>query len=115
MIGGRRRKARRCEAAATVVEFTQQIAASRFYFRKSASSLSWSEAALLTAMLANPHLYNPYKSPLETQRRRDAVLASLLDSQEISPQEYQRAVSLPCCAPAVQEKGAVKAIGQAER
>jgi len=90
-------------------------AASRFYFRKSAWSLSWSEAALLTGMLANPHLYNPYKSPLEAQRRRDAVLASLLDSQEISPQEYQQSVSLPCCAPAVQEKGAVMAIGQGER
>jgi membrane peptidoglycan carboxypeptidase len=79
-------------------------AASRFYFHKGVSEVSWREAAILTAMLANPHVYSPLKSPIEVQLRRDAVLAGLLDSHELSPQEYQQAVSLACCVPSVQEK-----------
>jgi monofunctional biosynthetic peptidoglycan transglycosylase len=79
-------------------------AASRNYFHKEAADVSWGEAAVLAAMLANPHLYNPLKSPISVQRRRDAVLAGLLDSHELTEQEYQHYVSRPCCAPSVQEK-----------
>ena len=77
--------------------------ASKFYFHKSASELSWGEAALLAAMLANPHIYNPLRSRIELQHRRDAVLAGLLESHEVTPEEYQQAISRPCCTPFVQE------------
>jgi len=78
-------------------------AASKFYFHKGASDVSWGEAAVLAAILANPHLYNPLMSPITVQRRRDAVLAGLLDSHELTPEEYQQAISRPCCSSSVQE------------
>ncbi len=70
-------------------------AASRFYFGKSAADLSWAEAALLAGILPNPHRFNPLRAPLEAMRLRQVVLLKLLDSGQITPQEYKEAASTP--------------------
>jgi monofunctional biosynthetic peptidoglycan transglycosylase len=73
-------------------------AASRAYFSKSAAELSWAEAALLASILANPHRFNPLRTPEEVNRRRQAVLVDLALDQRISAQELREALAVPCCA-----------------
>ncbi len=52
-------------------------AASRRYFRKSASSLSASEAALLAGALINPNRYSPADPPPRLRRRQQLILARM--------------------------------------
>lgn len=49
-------------------------AASRRYFRKSASTLAASEAALLAGALINPHRYSPADPPARLRRRQQMIL-----------------------------------------
>ncbi len=72
-------------------------AASQAYFGHSAGSLSWAEAALLAAILANPHRYSPLRNPAEARRLRQQVLVQLVESQDISFQEFHEASLAPCC------------------
>jgi membrane peptidoglycan carboxypeptidase len=69
--------------------------ASRFYFQKNAGDLDWPEAAMLAAILRNPHRYNPYKNPEAARRLRDGVLARLLEAKDIAPGEFWRATREP--------------------
>ena len=49
-------------------------AASRFYFKKSASNLTPNEAAYLSAMIPSPlNIFNPKKNPKRVKRRQRAV------------------------------------------
>lgn len=82
--------------------------ASKAYFGKPASALSWDEAALLAGILPNPHLYNPFNAPHEAHRRRDVVLNVLLDDGDLSRQAYLDAISLPCCVPPPANAAALK-------
>lgn len=52
-------------------------AASRRYFRKSAASLSASEAALLAGALINPNRYSPADPPPRLRRRQQLILARM--------------------------------------
>jgi len=56
-------------------------AASRFYFRKSASQLSAREAALLASTLPNPHLRNPLR-PTRVQREHVATVLARMNTAE---------------------------------
>jgi monofunctional biosynthetic peptidoglycan transglycosylase len=67
--------------------------AAHFYFAKPASELSWSEAALLAAMLPNPHRLNPFNAPKQTLCLRQIVLLKLLIHEDIQPREYREATS----------------------
>lgn len=72
-------------------------AASEAYFGHSAGSLSWAEAALLAGILANPHRFSPVQNPAEARQLRQRVLVQLVESQEISFQDFRRAMQAPCC------------------
>jgi membrane peptidoglycan carboxypeptidase len=69
--------------------------AAHFYFSKPVGELTWSEAALLAAMLSNPHRLNPVKDPVAAFRLRQIVLARLLVNENITPEEYQQATHNP--------------------
>ncbi len=71
-------KKRILEIYLNVIEWGDGIygaeAASRFYFKKSASNLTPSEAAYLSAMIPSPlNIFNPKKNPKRVKRRQKAV------------------------------------------
>ena len=57
-----------------------------------ASDVSPAEAALLAGMIASPSLYDPVESPRQARRRRDLVLARMLEQQKISRAQYQEGI-----------------------
>lgn len=69
--------------------------ASRFYFDKHASELNLPESALLAAMLANPHYYNPNKNLERVQNRQKRLLSLLRTNHMINDEEYQEASQAP--------------------
>ncbi len=69
--------------------------ASRFYFDKHASELNLPESALLAAMLANPHYYNPDKNLERVQNRQKRLLSLLRTNHMINDEEYQDALQTP--------------------
>ncbi|MEZ5346247.1 MAG: transglycosylase domain-containing protein [Pyrinomonadaceae bacterium] len=71
-------KKRILEIYLNVIEWGDGIygaeAASRFYFKKSASNLSASEAAYLSAMIPSPlNVFNPKKNPKRVRRRQNVI------------------------------------------
>ncbi len=49
-------------------------AASRYYFKKSASNLTADEAAYLSAMIPSPlNIFNPKKNPKRVKRRQNVI------------------------------------------
>ena len=52
-------------------------AAARFFFDKSPEGLSLGESALLVALLASPHQFNPFRDPDKALARRRLVLAEM--------------------------------------
>ncbi len=75
-------KRRILELYLNVIEWGDGIygaeAASRFYFKKSASSLSADQAAYLAAMIPSPlNVFNPKKNPKRVKRRQRAVMRGM--------------------------------------
>ena len=75
-------KRRILEIYLNVIEWGDGIygaeAASRFYFKKSASGLSKSEAAYLAAMIPSPlNVFNPKKNPRKVRGRQRAILKGM--------------------------------------
>ena len=66
--------------------------AAQFYFAKSLSDLSTSECALLAGLIRAPNRLSPYRSYEAATRRRNVVLAKLLDDQIITRKEYDTAL-----------------------
>jgi len=58
-----------------------------------ASELSAAEAALLTAVIANPSAFDPVAHPQAALKRRDIVLGKMRDQGRISAAEYDQAVA----------------------
>lgn len=73
-------------------------AASRRYFSKPASDLTWAEAALLAGILPNPRQWNPCANPEQALRQRHTVLTKLLASGDLTPQEFRIADAAPLSA-----------------
>lgn len=69
--------------------------ASEYYFGKNQSELDAAEAALLAAMVAGSGYYSPFKHPDRALARRAKVLRILLDSQQITQEEYDVAIQTP--------------------
>jgi penicillin-binding protein 1B len=71
--------------------------ASQFYFSKSLSELTVGEVALLAGLVRAPNRLSPYRSPDAATKRRNVVLAKLLDDKIITRKQYEVAVheSLP--------------------
>ena len=66
----------------------------RYYFGKSASSLTPRECAFLAAMLPGPRLaYNPYRNLQKVVRRSDMILKLLRRKGVLSGAEYQAALA----------------------
>ena len=70
-------------------------AASETYFSKSQDSLEVAEAAMLVGMLKNPSLYNPFRFPEKTQKRREVVLSQMKKNGLLSQDEYDEFRQLP--------------------
>ncbi len=67
--------------------------ASRTYFAKEPSELSIAEAATLIGITNAPTRYNPYKNREACLKKRNTVLKVMLDTDVISDDEYEKAIS----------------------
>jgi len=65
--------------------------ASNVYFGKDVSQLNLSEAAFLAGIIRSPNRYNPYKNLERVAERRNQVLDSMLEVNEISQPQYTEA------------------------
>jgi len=83
-------------------------AATHFYFDKEPSQLSWSEAAILTAIPASPNVFRPDLHPKACRKRRDLVLTNLHRLGLLNDSDYRdaeaeeipvRRLDRPFCAP----------------
>jgi monofunctional glycosyltransferase len=74
-------------------------AASRRYFRKPASSLGASEAALLAGALINPNRYSPADPPARLRRRQQIILRRMGMRDAPVPPAEQEAVPGAAAAP----------------
>ena len=68
-------------------------AASLFYFQVDAADLSLSQAAFLAGLLKSPTYYNPLKHFSRALKRRDYVLAQLLQGEFITREMYEMALA----------------------
>ena len=66
--------------------------ASQFYFSKPLSDLTVGEAALLAGLVRAPNRLSPYRSRDAATKRRNVVLAKLLDGQVITRKQYEAAL-----------------------
>ena len=74
-------------------------AAAQHYFHKRAADIDWAEAALLAALLQNPHAYAPCGPRAgETRRHRDMILRFLEQDGVLDAADRQTAerAELPC-------------------
>jgi Transglycosylase len=83
-------------------------AAARHYFDRPASQLTLSQAALLAALAKSPAAYDPHQHPEAARRRRDLVLALLVQQGRVPYKEADVALALPLAvvpAPLVADRG----------
>jgi penicillin-binding protein 1B len=69
--------------------------ASYFYYDRPLNELSIDEIATLVGIIKGPSYYNPRKHTERVMDRRNIVLRSMLESNQLSPNEYQNLVKLP--------------------
>ena len=69
--------------------------AANAYFSKEPSELTLREAATIAAITNNPTRYDPVRAPEENQRRRDLILAQMLEQGMIPEAAYREAVAEP--------------------
>ena len=69
--------------------------ASNVYFGKDVSQINLSEAAFIAGIIRSPNRYNPYKRPEKVKERRNQVLQSMLETNEIDFRQYEEASALP--------------------
>jgi len=82
-----------------VVEFTDQVfgvgAAAWAYFHTSPDKLTVSQSALLAGMVNNPSLYNPWKRPEQTLKRRNRVIDTMVETNRLSKSDAEAAKKEP--------------------
>ncbi|WP_243867211.1 penicillin-binding protein [Actinophytocola oryzae] len=82
-----------------VVEFSDRIfgvgAAAHAYFNTTPDKLTVTQAALLAGMVNNPSLYNPWKRPEETLKRRNRVIDTMVDTKRLSATDAEKAKKEP--------------------
>lgn len=69
--------------------------AANAYFNKDLASLTLPEAALLAGLIRGPNLYSPFKYPARALERRNHVLREMLDLDQISSAEAEKALAAP--------------------
>ncbi|MHB1490938.1 MAG: transglycosylase domain-containing protein [Cellulomonas sp.] len=70
-------------------------AASEYFFGHPASTMTPVEAATLAGVTKDPSLYDPRRSPVAAQARRNNVLGLMRDQGVITSDEYQQALAIP--------------------
>lgn len=65
--------------------------AARHYFDKDLSKLNLAECSLLAAIINSPGIYNPFKNPDKAIKRRQLVLAKMLELNLISQRQKEEA------------------------
>jgi len=90
-------KARILELYLNVVELGPMVYgvghAARYYFGKSASSLTVRECAFLAAMLPGPKVYNPYRKMDRVVNRSNRILRRMVAARMITRGEYEAALA----------------------
>ncbi len=69
--------------------------AARAYYGRRAADLTLDEAALLAGLPMSPEALRPDRQPQAAQRRRDRVLARMLEEGFITPAEHDQAKAAP--------------------
>ncbi len=62
--------------------------AANAYFGKDVTQLSLAESAFIAGIIRSPNRYNPFKNLAKVTERRNQVLTSMLEANEISQQQY---------------------------
>ena len=70
-------------------------AATKVFFGKPVGDLGMPEAALLAGLPRNPRDYSPRRNPERALKRRNLVLASMLENKRISRAQYEAASEAP--------------------
>jgi penicillin-binding protein 1B len=65
--------------------------AANAYFGKDVSALTLSESAFIAGIIRSPNRYNPYKNPERVAERRNQVLISMLEANEITQAQFEEA------------------------
>ncbi|MFZ4076423.1 MAG: penicillin-binding protein 1A [Legionellaceae bacterium] len=73
-------------------------AAAQVYYGKSLKELSLAELAMMAGLPQAPSTQNPIANPKAAKKRRDHVLARLLEEQYITESAYQEAIAEPITA-----------------
>ncbi len=66
--------------------------AAQFYFSKELPELTMGETALLAGLIKAPNRYSPYRSTEAASKRRNVVLAKMLEEKLITRRQYEAAV-----------------------
>jgi penicillin-binding protein 1B len=69
--------------------------AANAYFGKDVSALTLPEAALISGIIRSPNRYNPRKNTEKVTERRNQVLDSMLEANEISFEQFNEARNTP--------------------
>ncbi|SER88617.1 penicillin-binding protein, 1A family [Gracilibacillus ureilyticus] len=67
-------------------------AASKYYFNKSASELSWAEASMLAGIPKGPSIYSPFHNLEKAKERQTLILNNLYEKNVIDESTYQAAL-----------------------
>ena len=70
-------------------------AAAEIYFGVSPDRLTWPQGALLAGLIANPDRYDPTRFPDIADERRTVALLRLLETGNITDEQYARYVDAP--------------------
>ena len=73
-------------------------AAARFYFDKDVEALTIDECALLAGLLPAPNIYSPFRNPDKARRRRNQVLAGMVQTKKLSTNTYRKLQNRPVIA-----------------
>ena len=82
--------------------------AAQFFYGKRLSELTAGESALLAGIIRAPNRYSPFHHPEAATKRRNVVLAKLLDDKIITRKQYDAALREP-----ISRKGFIKALNEA--
>ena len=66
--------------------------ASRVYFDKDVKDLNLQQSAFLAGIICSPNLYSPWKHAEDAKKRRDTILALMLEQGKIKDKDYQKGV-----------------------
>lgn len=70
-------------------------AASRYYFNETISELNLSQCSLLAAIVNSPGMFNPFKKPVNAERRRNLVLQKMKELGYITESQAKTADQEP--------------------